>query len=264
MAADSSLIGIWQRAKELFLLVGPYVHISMPRILKLIGGAFLQGTLQFNSGLLLRDPDSKMHEFSDDLESFLHVLTYMFICFTKSNFDPQQVLNYIENTFENHDPRIKGALLGSREYVTLALRFEGRNNLSRALLMISLEFQYLYLLPFTKEEIKRANKRRAWLNKAIGGGGETIQGLIHELIQTSDEQWTSKGSSVLIPLPLSEARLKLRRYVNMLRSPSSYQPLASLKNRTENQTSRTDRGTLRKDAEDRTMNRGMSSAIEPS
>jgi hypothetical protein len=175
-----------------------------------------------------------MHEFSDDLESFLHLLMYMFIRFTKSNFDPQQVLDYIENMFENSDPEHKGAMLGSGRYIPRDLKFEGRNNLSTGLIMISLEFEGLYRITYRMEDLTRAAKQHARLNKVTGGGGESIRRLIRELIQTSDEQWTSKGPSVLIPLPLSEARQKLRRYVKMLRSPTSYQPSASLKNRTEN------------------------------
>jgi hypothetical protein len=201
---------------------------------KLIGGAFLQGTLKFISGLLLMSPNSKMHEFSDDLESFLHVLTYVFIRFTKSNFDPQQVLDYIENTFENSAPEHKGAMLGSGLYIPRDLKFEGRNKLSTGLIMISLEFEGLYRRAKTKKAMKRASERHTWLNKVTGCGGEAVQGLIRELIQTSDEQWTSKVPSELIPLPLSEARQKLRRYVKMLRLTTSYQPSASLKNRTEN------------------------------
>lgn len=155
----------------------------------------------------------------------------MFIRFTESNFTPQEILRCMESIFDNPSDEVKRDKLGSGFYVPDELVFSGRNNITLGLDTISLLFQDLYRPLRRGAEIMRAAQIR--LN-AKDGSGLAFQSTLLELIQTSDYQWTSKGPSILIPLPLSKAREMLGRYIAMLQFPTSFQSSASLKYCSEN------------------------------
>jgi hypothetical protein len=157
---------------------------------------------------------------------------YMFIRFTESNFTPEKILKYMEKTFDCDDGDGKEDKLRGERYVPDNLVFPGRNSIAVGLHTISLLFKDLYRSQWDvrgKGLMLAANAR---LN-AKYGSGLVFQSTLRELIQTSDEDWTSKGPSTRIPPPLSQAREMLGRYIAMLQFPTSFQSSASLKNCSE-------------------------------
>jgi hypothetical protein len=135
---------------------------------------------------------------------------YMFIRFTKSNFTPHQISHYMERSLESPYEDRKCDLFCCGRYVPSRLVFIGRDNLGHALHRLATMFEDLYTDRDGNSAHIRMNVER--------GGGEAFQDILRELIQTSDNQWTSEGPPQLIPLPLSQARddaRLLKRYANV-------------------------------------------------
>jgi hypothetical protein len=142
----------------------------------------------------------------------MHLLMYMFIRFTKSNFTPQQILEYMEEALESPHKRIKRYLFSCKHYVPSRLVFVGRDNLKHGLRRLSVMFKDLYEDEDDNAELIKSAHIRMNVER---GGGEAFQNILRELIQSSDDQWTSEGPSALIPLPLSQPRdfaRQLNRY----------------------------------------------------
>jgi hypothetical protein len=134
----------------------------------------------------------------------------MIIRFTKSNFSPRQILEYIEWTFENPYQCKKGMTLCCRDYVPNELTFCGRGNITRGLLTISLLFENLYRAKWNAQDAKLIRAAHTRLN-VERGGGEAFQNIFRELIRTSGDRWTPEGPSTLISLPLSQTREEARQ-----------------------------------------------------
>ncbi|KAF9801215.1 hypothetical protein IEO21_10176 [Rhodonia placenta] len=66
------------------------------------------GTWQFKSALLLRRPGMKQHEVSDDLESFMHVLTWLCLRFHKHD-NSQGLQDYVTSLYDlaSRNPKTK-------------------------------------------------------------------------------------------------------------------------------------------------------------
>jgi hypothetical protein len=177
------------------------------------------------SGKLLENPVTKVHEFSDDLESFLHLLMYMFIRITKSNFTPRQISEYIQGTLVSPHARTKGHVLCGGRYVPDELTFCGRDNIAVGLDTILLLFKDLYKPMRNVRDVESMRAAHKRLN-VEHGGREAFQDILRELIQTPDDQWTSEGPSPLIPLPLSQAR-KDARQLNLCARAANVLPVFS-------------------------------------
>jgi len=60
----------------------------------------LQGTWQFMAALLLMSPHPLVHELADDLESFLHVLSWVALCFMPHAWNPKRLSQCLQDVFD--------------------------------------------------------------------------------------------------------------------------------------------------------------------
>jgi hypothetical protein len=162
---------------------------------------------------LLEQPETKIHEYSDDLESFLHVLTHTLIRFTKTNYSANYIRYFIQMLFDDtsalYEPEfpaieermtMKASKLRGRTYIPKKLSFTGRSNLSKGLARISTIFAGLYQVTDTEADMKQWHEIHAHLNKYTDGGGDEFIDKITETVDTADESWQD-GPAELIPLP---------------------------------------------------------------
>jgi hypothetical protein len=179
---------------------------------------------------LLEKPETKIHEYSDDLESFLHVLTFTLIRFTKSNYDAKHIRYFIQMLFDDtsalYEPErptieermtMKAGKLRGGDYIPDQLSFIGRSNLNRGLTQISTIFEGLYRKARTEAAMKRWHEFHAHLNKYTDGGGDEFIDKITETVDTADESWHD-GPSELIRLSPSVTRMELDEYVGAMHS----------------------------------------------
>ncbi|KAH7921265.1 hypothetical protein BV22DRAFT_1096760 [Leucogyrophana mollusca] len=130
------------------------------------------GTWQFMAAALLRNPQ-KPHELQDDLESFLHVLTWSVIRCYPSNLDAVERGTYLRLTFDQTIERVDGITGGLQKYLTLAtgqylpegpggdFRFSVSSPLLDLLKALSRGFAARYQAPPTEAARKRLEQRKA-------------------------------------------------------------------------------------------------------
>ncbi|KAI5120905.1 hypothetical protein M0805_003005, partial [Coniferiporia weirii] len=114
------------------------------------------GTWQFISAALLQDKRGKKHTYADDLESFLHVLTYVCVRYTASTytgddlgnylamFDEDVVFNKPDGTSYTTGGGQKAFTLSKRKYIPDELTFRDRPKLHALLKRFSYMFHVLY------------------------------------------------------------------------------------------------------------------------
>ncbi|KAI5116676.1 hypothetical protein M0805_003317 [Coniferiporia weirii] len=179
------------------------------------------GTWQFISAALLRNPTTKQHTYADDLESFLHVTTYMCLLYTKSSYSPEAVSQYMsifeeaavvgtdEGVATGGDKKLSALLNGG--YIPRELSFPDRPNLATLLRHVSQLFFFLYAV-FSEREPARASESGrlriqrmrgdfkaqkeeeiASLNKWTGGGGMEIVELFERALKEEGAWPTADG-----------------------------------------------------------------------
>ncbi|KAI5115959.1 hypothetical protein M0805_002678 [Coniferiporia weirii] len=163
------------------------------------------GTWQFISAALLRNPHTKQHVYSDDLESFLHVVTYTSVLCTETNYSTDELV-YLTEYMQMFDEKfirqgarfsyavggkMKLLMLSSRSYIPKKLTFPNRPRLDDLLRDFSSLFRPIYEIEVRKprifsvdsdsseddrpervtrlRELKKAKIAR--MNKWSGGGG---------------------------------------------------------------------------------------------
>ena len=173
-----------------------------------------------------------MHEYSDDLESFLHALTFTLLRFTKSNMDAEELQGHIEDMYDSCRARGNSAtsyFVGGRlkllelcrgSYVPVRLNFAGRDSLRDGLAGIAALFMDLYLYTNTEALKKRVHEARERLND-FKKGGHTFKSKLEELIQSSGN-WVDAPAE-LVPIPPSSKRVELQHYLWRIRSRTSFQ-----------------------------------------
>ncbi|KAL5526900.1 hypothetical protein ACEPAF_8627 [Sanghuangporus sanghuang] len=148
------------------------------------------GTWQFISGALLASPKTKIHDYADDLESFLHTLTFTLVRFSTSSLDSDELSYFLEmfdEEKEHSDGRARGGrvkglrLLAEGGYVA-NLDFPGRPRLRKLLLDFSRLFRSVYTYDPTEE-----TGAEVQLLKTKEGGGLKINGMILELLGSVEE-----------------------------------------------------------------------------
>ncbi|KAI5115958.1 hypothetical protein M0805_002677 [Coniferiporia weirii] len=124
------------------------------------------GTWQFMSAALLQNPRTKHHTYSDDLESFLHLATYMNMLYTQTNYSTDKLDDlavymqmYDEDAIRRGTEfsyaiggKTKRLMLISGCYIPKDLTFTGRPRLNRLLRSVSLLFRSIY-----QEEVDEPN-----------------------------------------------------------------------------------------------------------
>ena len=128
------------------------------------------------SAALLVYPSYKAHEYSDDLESMLHSMTFLFVRYSETLWPPVRTQIYIKEIFDDMDGdyfyRIgghrKASELRSDGYIPSSLRFKGRDDLATALREISREFACVYeYLPYAERDfVLRGRKTPIVFGKA--------------------------------------------------------------------------------------------------
>ncbi|KAL5485700.1 hypothetical protein ACEPAI_6741 [Sanghuangporus weigelae] len=147
------------------------------------------GTWQFISGALLASPKTKVHDYADDLESFLHTLTFTLVRFSTSSLGSDELSYFLEmfdEEKEHSDGRarggsVKGFRLAAGGYVA-NLDFPGRPRLRKLLLDFSRLFRSVYTYDPTEE-----TEAEVQLLKTKEGGGLKISGMILELLKSVEE-----------------------------------------------------------------------------
>jgi hypothetical protein len=121
------------------------------------------------SAALLLDP-AKHQDFEDDLESFLHVLTWTSVRYCPSNLTAQERTTYLRTTFDEVDEKngvcvgglVKSGGLGLERYLPSELvSFSGGSPLIDLLREISLPFAVRYQKPPSEEDIRDFEETKA-------------------------------------------------------------------------------------------------------
>lgn len=195
-------------------------HDSQGLLILIILG---QGTWQFVSGAILQDPMRKIHEYSDDLESFLHTVTYVLLRYSESTLQGFTLANYLQNVYDTTDVEKKedGTIYfkgGDRKAVSLALdnyidknlRFVGRPGLDEGLSDIANMFSTIYKAHsrargMDSEKVKLHHEECATrLNKYEGGFGQNMYDKLQELIDLSGKWTDAPATVVFTPVIISE------------------------------------------------------------
>ena len=115
------------------------------------------------SAALLQDVN-KQHTISDDLESSLHVLTWMTLCYVLHNMHPAALDDHLQRVFDEYSHRTstggltKGALLGTGGYIPSSLELKQDSPILKLLRALSIPYTYVYATKcmFTEDfEIER-------------------------------------------------------------------------------------------------------------
>ncbi|KAL5526909.1 hypothetical protein ACEPAF_8636 [Sanghuangporus sanghuang] len=176
------------------------------------------GTWQFISGALLESPTTKVHDCADDLESFLHTVTFTLIRFSSSSLGPPELSRFLSMFDEEWDlpegKTIGGSaksdkLRGAGGYVA-KLDFPGRPGLRKLLLDFSRLFLAVYCLEPTEE-----TKGQIELLMTREGGGLKIRGMILELLKQVEDlkEWLEnpRSKKVKIDFPSGTGTQKGKR-----------------------------------------------------
>ncbi|KAL5503816.1 hypothetical protein ACEPAH_7887 [Sanghuangporus vaninii] len=179
------------------------------------------GTWQFISGALLESPTTKVHDCADDLESFLHTLTFTLIRFSSSSLGPPELSRFLSMFDEEWDlpegKTVGGSaksdkLRGAGGYVA-KLDFPGRPGLRKLLLDFSRLFLAVYCLEPTEE-----TKGQIELLMTREGGGLKIRGMILELVKRVEDlkEWLEnpRSKKVKIEFPSGTGTQKGKRSRN--------------------------------------------------
>ncbi|KAG1763736.1 hypothetical protein EV702DRAFT_1156666 [Suillus placidus] len=127
------------------------------------------GTWQFMSAALLLDP-TKHQDFEDDLESFLHVLTWTSIRYCPSNLTAQERTVYLSSTFDEvHEKNnvfvggeVKSGRLVKNTYLPSELiTFSAGSPLLDLLREISLPFAVRYQSPPSEQDVRNFEEARS-------------------------------------------------------------------------------------------------------
>ncbi|KAI5116114.1 hypothetical protein M0805_001984 [Coniferiporia weirii] len=189
------------------------------------------GTWQFISAAFLLDKRGKQHTYADDLESFLHVITYICVRYSPSTYTGDMLRNYLKIFNEEHvvnEPdgsshstggNYKGWALLARIYIPNDLTFHGRPKLHDCLRRFSSMFYSFYVnseptlddpleiavsggttseadLRWIAEKEKRKAKKIDLMNKWSEGG--TIAARIFKETFDDKAAWPSDDRSKLM------------------------------------------------------------------
>ena len=172
-------------------------------------------------------PETKVHDYSDDLESFLHTLSYTLVRFSSSSLSGVRLTDFLAMFDEEKydvDDQAKGgrqkclSLMSEGGYV-LHLDFRDRPGLRGLLESFSGLFYPVYTVMRSEEiEVKVA------LLKTEQGGGLRIHGMILELIDSAkkSKKWPSDDRSKKAHIWFSVTQ-KAKRPRN---DPIPYQPVS--------------------------------------
>lgn len=177
------------------------------------------------SGMLLKNP-TKKHEYSDDLESFLHVLCYVLIRFTPTSFTPEEIRDHISTVYDleaflPHCARrvsIKAAYFATGEIIP-DIEFTRRTELYMMLMHIYENFHKLYSNP--RIYASEVEKTRQNLNK-VDEAFKKFSDLLYSMIEGPSSDWREDGPAIHIQLPESKFAIQLHHYVAIMRSHTSF------------------------------------------
>ncbi|KAL5485691.1 hypothetical protein ACEPAI_6732 [Sanghuangporus weigelae] len=174
------------------------------------------GTWQFISGALLESPTTKVHDCTDDLESFLHTLTFTLIRFSSSSLGPPELSRFLSMFDEEWDlpegktigGSAKSDKLGRAGGYVAKLDFPGRPGLRKLLLDFSRLFLAVYCLEPTEE-----TKAQIELLMTREGGGLKIRGMVLELLKRVEDlkEWLENPGSKKIKFPSGTGTQKGKR-----------------------------------------------------
>ncbi|KAL5483378.1 hypothetical protein ACEPAI_8609 [Sanghuangporus weigelae] len=183
------------------------------------------GTWQFISGMLLRHPKIKVHDYVDDLESFLHTSTFTLVRFSSSSFDPAELSRFLkmfDEEWDHPDGKTFGGeakcdKLAARDYVQ-NLDFPGRLGLRDLLVDFADLFMPIYLADRLQTEDTKAQSE---MLKTQDGGGLKIRGMILELLKHVQESkdWAQNPGSKRVGITLSSSQKGKRRREEDSRMP---------------------------------------------
>ena len=146
----------------------------------------MKGTWQFMSAALLVYPSYKAHEYSDDLESMLHSMTFLFVRYSETLWPPVRTQIYIKEIFDDMDGdyfyRIgghrKASELRSDGYIPSSLRFKGRDDLATRLSGVGTSargrsaslrdtLSRLFFWPSSSTNEGASHRQQCWTNQTI-------------------------------------------------------------------------------------------------
>ncbi|OCB91938.1 hypothetical protein A7U60_g778 [Sanghuangporus baumii] len=188
------------------------------------------GTWQFISGMLLRYPKIKVHDYVDDLESFLHTSTFTLVRFSSSSFNPAEVSRFLkmfDEEWDHPDGKTFGGeakcdKLAARDYVQ-NLDFPGRPGLRNLLVDFADLFMPIYLAGRLQTEDTKAQSE---VLKTQNGGGLKVRGMILELLKHVQDSkgWVQNPGSKRVDIPLLSSQKGKRRRESNFRMP--FQPVS--------------------------------------
>ncbi|KAL5504840.1 hypothetical protein ACEPAH_7503 [Sanghuangporus vaninii] len=188
------------------------------------------GTWQFISGSLLRYPKIKVHDYVDDLESFLHTSTFTLVRFSSSSLDVDGLVEFLTRFDEEREcanGKIKGGSakcdkLAARAYAK-NLDFPGRPRLRDLLVDFADLFMPIYLDDRLQTEDTKAQKETL---KTQIGGGLKIRGMILQLLKSVEDfkDWVQNPGSERVDIPLPSSQKGKRRRESIFRMP--FQPIS--------------------------------------
>ncbi|KAI5115328.1 hypothetical protein M0805_009203 [Coniferiporia weirii] len=193
------------------------------------------GTWQFISAALLQNPRTKQHIYTDDLESFLHVVTYTSMLYTQTNYSTERLDDLTEYMQMYDEDAIRQGtefsyavggkkkllMLRSGSYIPEDLEFLDRPLLYELLAYVSLMFKPIYETkpikwrmfsdpenvnrsgedPVTKAERHEAQKNAeiVFLNKWSEGTGTKIHGAFRQVLGEKSA-WPTDDTSRRAPV----------------------------------------------------------------
>lgn len=163
----------------------------------------------------------KIHEYRDDLESFLHTMTYVLLRYSKSTLQEFMLTNYLHGVYDASiamkkiDGTLyflggeqKGDRLALEKYIDKDVQFVGRPGLKEGLSVIANMFSTIYQAQpgaDSNEKVKLHFKEcTARLNKYEGGFGQNMFDKLQELIDLSGKWTDAPAIKIFTPATISE------------------------------------------------------------
>ncbi|KAI5116111.1 hypothetical protein M0805_001981 [Coniferiporia weirii] len=162
------------------------------------------GTWQFISAALLLNPRGKRHTYANDLESFLHLVTFLCVRYSSSSLSSDELGDYLEMFDEDKTVNrggasfVTGGLMKERalskgKYIPEDLTFPNRPKLRSLLKRFSTRFKRLYKDDDGEAEIREGleGAEQAFIDEAVAKSRAQRAKAIDNL-----HKWSGEGQSI--------------------------------------------------------------------